>query len=171
MNKRRFGRKLGRGQGARKALFRSLTKALVEHGSITTTKAKAKAYQSEIDKLVKLAKKGNLDARRRVYAKLGNDRLTTDKIFSDVAKAFSSRNGGYTRTVNLPRRKGDNAEIVRLEWTEEVGERSKSSKGRISRKGEKESKKKPVVKRALGRLKPRKKETKKNPRKSVRKST
>ncbi len=173
MNKRKFGRKLGRGQGARKALFRSITKALVEHGSITTTKAKAKAFQGEIDKLVGLAKEGSIVSRRRVYAKLGNDRVTTDKIFQVVAKVFKDREGGYTRTINLPLRRGDNAETVRLEWTEEIGEGSAGRTGRASRtgrKGKEEPSKKPVAKKALSRLRPGKKKAVTNQRKSAKKS-
>ncbi len=158
MNKRKFGRKLGRGQGARKALFRSITKALVEHGSITTTKAKAKAFQGEIDKLVGLAKEGSVVSRRRVYAKLGNDRKTTDKIFQVVAKAFEDRKGGYTRTVNLPLRRGDNAETVQLEWTEEIG--ISKSKGKSKKTDKNTPAKKPIAKRALSRLKPRKRTAK-----------
>lgn len=169
MNKRKFGRKLGRGQGARKALFRSITKALVEHGSITTTKAKAKAFQGEIDKLVGLAKEGSIVSRRRVYAKLGNDRKTTDKIFQVVAKAFKDRKGGYTRTINLPSRRGDNAQTVRLEWTEEIG--ISKSKGKSKKTDKSTTDKKPIAKRALGRLKSRKRTAKASISKSAKKTS
>lgn len=120
MKKRKMGRKLSRGQGARKALFRALIKALVAHGSIKTTKAKVKAVQSDIDKLVHLAKKDTVAKRRQVMARLGNDRETTEGLFKSIAPRFIDRKSGFTRLVNLPRRKGDNAEIARIEWTKEI---------------------------------------------------
>jgi large subunit ribosomal protein L17 len=139
MKKRVFGKKLSRSKSARRALFRGLIRALVAYGSIKTTKVKAKAVQGEIDRMVSLAKNGSLAARRRVYAKLGNDRKTTDLLFSKVATAFSARKSGFTRIIPLPSRRGDSAEMARLEWVEEVvisdKKKSKVKKGRTSSSG------------------------------------
>ena len=120
MKKRVFGRQLSRERDTRRALFRSLIRALVEHGKINTTKAKAKAIQADIDKLVNLAKKDSISAKRRIFAILGNDKETTKKILKEVVPSFSDRSGGYTRIVPLPTRRGDAAQIVRFEWVKEI---------------------------------------------------
>jgi large subunit ribosomal protein L17 len=120
MKKRVFGRQLSRERDTRRALFRSLIRALVKHGKIKTTKAKAKAIQASIDKLVNLAKKDSISAKRRVFAILGNDKETTKKLLIEVVSSFSDRSGGYTRIVPLPARRGDAAQIVRLEWVKEI---------------------------------------------------
>lgn len=120
MKKRVFGRQLSRERDTRRALFRSLIRALVEHGKIKTTKAKAKAIQADIDKLINLAKKDSISAKRRVFAFLGNDKETTKKLLKEVVPSFSDRSGGYTRIVPLPARRGDAAQIVRLEWVKEI---------------------------------------------------
>ena len=120
MKKRVFGRQLSRERDTRRALFRSLIRALVEHGKIKTTKAKAKAIQADVDKLVNLAKKDSISAKRRIFAILGNDKETTKKLLKEVVPSFSDRSGGYTRIVPLPARRGDAAQIVRLEWVKEI---------------------------------------------------
>ena len=115
-----FGKKLSRGKKGREALLRSLVRAVVVSGKVITTKAKAKAIVGQIDKIVTLAKKGTLDSRRRVLAYLGNDRETSQRLVNVLAPSFSERNSGYTRIILLPSRKGDNARMARLEWTDEV---------------------------------------------------
>lgn len=120
MKKNIYGRRLSRERDTRRALFRSLIRALVEHGKITTTKAKAKAIQADIDKLVNLAKDDSIHSQRRLYAFLGNDKITTKALVKEVAPSLADRNCGYTRRVALPRRKGDAAEMVRLEWVKEI---------------------------------------------------
>jgi len=120
MKKRVFGRQLSRERDTRRALFRSLIRALVKHGKIKTTKAKAKAIQADIDKLINLAKKDSISAKRRVFAILGNDKETTKKLLLEVVPSFLDRSGGYTRIVPLPARRGDAAQIVRLEWVKEI---------------------------------------------------
>jgi large subunit ribosomal protein L17 len=120
MNKRIFGRKLSRSRPAREALFASLAKSLIINGKIETTRAKAKAVQGDLEKLVTLAKSGEVKARRKAVAYLDNAREAADILFQRIAKAFASRTSGYTRIVSLPPRVGDNAPMVRLEWTEKV---------------------------------------------------
>jgi large subunit ribosomal protein L17 len=122
MNKKVFGRKLSRSRPAREALFAALVKAIVIEGKIVTTKAKGKAVIGEIEHMVTLAKKGGIPAYRLVLGRLDNARRVTEKLFDSVAKAFEKRSSGYTRMINLPRRKGDNAQMVRIEWTEKIGE-------------------------------------------------
>lgn len=131
MKKRILGRKFSRGQGARRALFRSLIRALVSNGSIETTKAKAKTIQREVGRVVNMAKTGGVSAQRRVYAKLGNDKKTTKGLFEKVVPVFDGRTGGYTRIINLPRRRGDAAEMARLEWVEEIQSDTPKTRARI----------------------------------------
>lgn len=122
MKKKVYGRKLSRSLTARKALFRALIKSLIENGRIETTLAKAKAVQADVERLVAKAKKGGVAKRREVYAYLANDKLTTHKLFTEVVQAFGLINSGFTRIVKLPPRRGDLAEMARLEWSREVGD-------------------------------------------------
>jgi len=124
MRKMVFGRKLSRGRKSREALFKSLIKALVIYGKITTTYAKAKAIIGEVDKIVNTAKENSLSARRKVLGQLGNDRKVTDLIFKIVPK-FTSRQGGYTKIVNLPPRRGDMAQMASIEWVDKIVEPEK----------------------------------------------
>ena len=120
MRKMVFGKKLSRGKKGREALLRSLIRAVIVSGKVVTTKAKAKAIIGQVDKIITLAKKGTLDSRRRVLAFLGNDRGTADRVVNSLAPSFSQRNSGYTKIILLPPRKGDGAQMARLEWTDEV---------------------------------------------------
>ena len=122
MKKKVYGRKLSRSLTARKALFRALIKSLIENDRIETTLAKAKAVQADVERLVAKAKKGGVAKRREVYAYLANDKLTTHKLFTEVVQAFGLINSGFTRIVKLPPRRGDLAEMARLEWSREVGD-------------------------------------------------
>jgi len=123
-----FGRHLSRSRKSRIALFRSLIRALTISGKIVTTRAKAKAIIPQIDKIVTAAKKNSLSARRRVLASLGNDRSTTDLIFLKVVPALPNRTSGFTRMVLLPARRGDKAQMVRLEWSEIIEMKEKPKK-------------------------------------------
>ena len=128
MRKMVFGRHLSRSRKGRIALFRSLIRALTISGKIVTTRAKAKAIIPQIDKIVTAAKKNSLSARRRVLASLGNDRSTTDLIFLKVVPALPNRTSGFTRMVLLPARRGDKAQMVRLEWSEIIEMKEKPKK-------------------------------------------
>lgn len=118
MKNRIFGKKLSRGRPAREALFASLIRAFVLSGKIETTKAKAKAIQSDLEKIVSLAKKGTLSSRRQILANLDNAKDATEAIFVKVGRSFSKRSSGFTKIVNIGSRKGDNSPMVRIEWTE-----------------------------------------------------
>lgn len=120
MNKKVFGRKLSRSRPAREALFASLTQSLIKNGKIVTTRAKAKAVISSIEKMVTMAKAGTISARRNVLSILDNKREAVEVLFKDVAKAFANKSSGFIRIISLPRRVGDNAQMVRMEWTEKV---------------------------------------------------
>lgn len=126
MNKKVFGRKLSRSRPAREALFSSLAQAMILTGKISTTRAKAKAVVPDIEKLVTLSKKGDLSSRRRALSMLDNAKDTVEALFGKVAKAFTGRQSGFTRLTSLPRRKGDNAQQVKIEWTEKIVEEVKA---------------------------------------------
>jgi len=136
MNKKVFGRKLSRSRPAREALFASLTQSLIINGKIVTTRAKAKAVQGSVEKIVTLAKVGTLSARRKVTSKLDNARKPVDILFQKVVKAFPTKTSGYTRIISLPRRTGDNAQMVRMEWTEKI-EYEVKKKPEVKEKGKK----------------------------------
>lgn len=106
--------KLGRNSSARKALFRSVLVALFKHGRIETTEAKAKVISPLAEKLITLAKREDLHARRQVIAAL-LDKEVSKKLFDEVAPKYIGRNGGYTRTLKLGVRRGDAAPMALLE--------------------------------------------------------
>jgi large subunit ribosomal protein L17 len=112
--------KLGRDSSARKALFRDLVTDLFIYERIQTTEAKAKEIRSIAEKLITLAKRGDLHARRQVAAFVrreeaqeGKDAI--QKLFSDLAPRYAERQGGYTRILKLGPRRGDSAPMVYLE--------------------------------------------------------
>ncbi|RXT05340.1 50S ribosomal protein L17 [Ammoniphilus sp. CFH 90114] len=114
--------KLGRRSSARKALFRDLVTDLFINERIETTETKAKEVRSIAEKLITLAKRGDLHARRQVAAfvraEVANAESGQDavqKLFDDIAPRFAERNGGYTRILKLGPRRGDGAPMVYLE--------------------------------------------------------
>jgi large subunit ribosomal protein L17 len=114
MRHQRSGKKLGRDPAHRKALYSNLAGALIEHGRIQTTEAKAKAVKPLAEKLITLGKRGDLHARRQALAALRSNDVV-HRLFADIAPRFSDRPGGYTRIVKLGPRQGDAAEMVYLE--------------------------------------------------------
>lgn len=120
MNKRVFGRKLSRERSSRELLFVSLVESLVLNKRIRTTKAKAKSIVGLVDKLVVLAKKGTLASKRQILKRLKNNKDVATILWTDIVKTFSYRTSGFTRITPLVARKGDLAEMVRLEWTDEI---------------------------------------------------
>ena len=114
MRHRRAGKKLGRDSAHRKALYSNLAGALIEHGRIKTTEAKAKAVKPFAEQMITLGKRGDLHARRLALAELRSQDVV-HLLFADVAPRFADRPGGYTRIVKLGPRYGDAAEMVYLE--------------------------------------------------------
>ena len=107
-------RKLGRSSDHRKAMLRNLVTDLLREERITTTKFRAKEAGREAEKMITLAKKGDLAARRQVMAYLYDEDVVS-KLFDDIAPRYEDRNGGYTRILKLGPRRGDAAEEVFLE--------------------------------------------------------
>jgi large subunit ribosomal protein L17 len=114
MRHQRSGKKLGRDSAHRKALYSNLAGALIEHGRIQTTEAKAKAVKPFVERMITLGKRGDLHARRQALAALRSNTVV-HTLFADVAPRFAERPGGYTRILRLGQRQGDAAEMVYLE--------------------------------------------------------
>src|SRR5438132_12217809 len=106
---------LSRSASHRKALLMNLCKEVIEHERIRTTEAKAKAVKPELEKLITLAKKGDLHARRQALSILAQDKFAVHKLFEEVAPRYAGRSGGYTRILKLGPRRSDSTEMVFLE--------------------------------------------------------
>lgn len=107
-------RKLGRQAGHRKALFRHVVTELFDHERIETTEVKAKEVRVLAEKMITLAKRGDLHARRQV-AEVVTDPQVVQKLFDTIAGRYAERNGGYTRIMKIGPRRGDAAPMVLLE--------------------------------------------------------
>jgi len=107
-------KKLGRPADQRRALLRSLTTELIRNGQVTTTKTRAKALRSEVDRMITLAKDGSLSARRRALGYM-YDKQLVHQLFANAQERYGNRNGGYTRVLRTVRRRGDNAEMAVIE--------------------------------------------------------
>ena len=117
MRHRRKTVKLQRDAAHRRSLLANLTCSLIEHGRIRTTLAKAKALRPVAEKMVTLAKRGDLHARRQAIAFL-RQKDTVNKLFSEVAPACEDRPGGYCRITKLGARMSDSAPMAYIEWTD-----------------------------------------------------
>lgn len=109
------GRKLGRRQGHRLALYGNLIVSVLRYERIRTTDAKAKEVRPQVERIITLAKRGSLADRRRIVASLPDEPLVIDKLFREIAPKYADRTSGYTRLVRVGERPGDRAPIVQLE--------------------------------------------------------
>ena len=107
--------KLSRDAAHRKALLANLCVEVIDHERIKTTQAKAKAVKPELEKLITLAKKGDLHARRQALSILGQDKFAVHTLFESVAPRYADRPGGYTRILKLGPRRSDSSEMVFIE--------------------------------------------------------
>ncbi|MFW5652510.1 MAG: 50S ribosomal protein L17 [Planctomycetota bacterium] len=158
MRHRVYGRKLNRDTEHRRAMFRNLAAGLFEHGQIQTTLPKAKAVQPFVERLVTLAKRGDLHARRQAIALL-RDRIMCDNeekierdrygevrrgpklirhLFENIGPQYADRDGGYTRIIHLARRRiGDGTQLVLLQLvSDEMGPEIGSRESLRSRKAD-----------------------------------
>jgi len=115
-----MARKLGRATDTRLALLRNLTADVIIHERVETTEAKAKELRTTVDKMITLAKRGDLHSRRQAASFLYNKTTDEDeqilhKLFGDIAERFADRQGGYTRVLKLGPRRGDGANMAIIE--------------------------------------------------------
>ena len=119
MRHQKAGRKLGRDSAHRKSLYANLAVALIEHGRIKTTEAKAKEVRPFVEQMITLGKRGDLAAHRQAVSVL-RSKSAAHVLFSEVAPRFADRPGGYTRVVKLGPRQGDAAPMAYLELVDYV---------------------------------------------------
>ena len=115
MRHQRVMKKFGRSSKHRKMLMKGLVTNLILAESIKTTLPKAKEARKDADRIVTVAKKGDLAARRLASSRL-LDPKAVQKLFDKIAPAMKDRKGGYTRIVKLGTRRGDAAEMCVLQW-------------------------------------------------------
>lgn len=125
------GRKLNRTSSHRKAMFANMAASLINHEQIVTTLPKAKEMRPIMDKLVTLAKRGDLHARRQAIAQI-RDEAMVKKLFATIGPRFAERAGGYTRVMRAGFRYGDNAPMAVIEFVErDVNARGAADKARV----------------------------------------
>ena len=114
MRHRAKGRQLSRTAEHRKALLRNMAASLFEHDAIVTTQAKAKELRPYAERLITLARRGDLHARRQVERRIQN-REVLGRLFKEIGPRFAARPGGYLRILKLASRAGDGADMARIE--------------------------------------------------------
>jgi large subunit ribosomal protein L17 len=124
MRHRKSGRKLGRTSSHRKAMFANMAAALIKHEQIVTTLPKAKDLRPIVEKLVTLAKRGDLHARRQAVAEI-RDIGMVKKLFETLGPRYKTRAGGYTRVLKAGFRHGDSAAVAVIEFVD----RDKDARG------------------------------------------
>lgn len=143
MRHRVSGKKLNRNSAQRKALFMNLTRGVFLHGRIKTSLAKAKAARGTVEKIITIAKKGDLSSFRRIAAFFRGDSKLTKKIIEEIAPVYEKRKGGYTRIIKGGYRVKDNCPLAYLElldkkrFLEGKEEKGKSKKESKEKKAEK----------------------------------
>jgi large subunit ribosomal protein L17 len=126
------GKKLGRDSSHRKALYANLAGALIEHGRIKTTEAKAKAVKPIAEQMITLGRRGGVHNYRQALAFLRSQHVV-HTLFHDVGPRFADRDGGYSRIVKLGPRPGDAADMVYLELVDYVPPRTIETPARRAR--------------------------------------
>jgi len=118
MRHRAKGRQLSRTAAHKKALLRNMAASLFRHDKIVTTQAKAKELRPYAERLITLARRGDLHARRLVERRI-QDRAVLSRLFKEIGPRFAARPGGYTRILKLGHRAGDGADLARIELLSE----------------------------------------------------
>ena len=122
------GRRLGRTTSHKEAMFRNMVTSVFEHERIVTTTPKAKEVRKVVDKMITLAKRGDLHARRQALSFI-RSRDIVAKLFDEISGQFEDRNGGYTRIIQTGQRRGDAAPMAILElvtYSEDIEEEDES---------------------------------------------
>ncbi len=109
------GRKLGREHAHRIRMLENLAVAVIRYERVRTTEAKAKEVRGFVDRMIRLAKRGDLASRRQLLAEMPHEPLIVDKLFGEIAAKYAERDSGFTRIVKTGQRPGDAAPIVQIE--------------------------------------------------------
>jgi len=146
------GRKFGRERDQRRALIKSLAEALIINESIETTLPKAKSIRPYVEKLITKAKKGDLASRRQVIASVMTIE-TAHKLVDEIAPKLGARNSGYLRIVRTKMRKGDNAQLARVSFVDDLSKAAPKAKAEVAKPKtaavKKTPAKKPVAKKKV----------------------
>lgn len=137
MKHRKKGRKLNRSPKARQALFKTLLNSFFENGEITTTLAKAKVIQKEIDRLINKAKEGTLQEKRFIFASLSPG--AAKNLVEKIAPQAKNRQSGYSRLFKLGQRQGDGAMMAKVELVDKIEEVEEKKKAIKEKKGAEKS--------------------------------
>ncbi|MEA3509516.1 MAG: 50S ribosomal protein L17 [candidate division NC10 bacterium] len=139
MRHRKLRRKLGRTSAHREALLRNLTTSLLLYEKIITTVAKAKELRKIAERMITLAKRNDLHARRQAADVIQNERVLK-KLFETIGERYRGRNGGYTRITKLEYRVGDGAPLAAVELVgAEVSPEVAAKRGKKEKKKEKQA--------------------------------
>lgn len=137
MRHRKTGRKLGRNTSHRKAMMRNMVTSLFDCEKITTTDARAKELRKMAEKLITIARRGDLHSRRLIM-EVVRDKKTVAKLVDTIAPRYADRPGGYTRIIKLGHRAGDNAALSIIELVEEeIAAKPKKKKAPAKKAAEK----------------------------------
>ena len=131
MRHRKAGKELGRNPSHRRAMLRNMVTSLLKYEQIETTDVKAKALRPVAEKMITLAKRGDLHARRQALAYI-QDKETTHRLFGDLKDRYLDRQGGYVRIVKKGVRKGDGAAISIIQLLP-IEEGKKSGKRKVKK--------------------------------------
>ncbi len=132
MRHRKARSKLGMETSHRQAMLRNMVTSLLEHQRITTTDARAKAVRSLGDKMITLAKRGDLHARRQALRVIRSKRVV-QLLFDEIGPLFANREGGYTRVIKRGFRPGDAASVSLVELVEKRAEKEEGTVKKVSR--------------------------------------
>lgn len=136
MRHRKAGRNLSRNSSHRKAMLRNMVTSLFKHEQMETTDAKAKELRPLAEKMITLAKRGDLHARRQALA-VFQDKAVAHRLFDEQKERFLNRQGGYVRIVKKEFRKGDGAPISIIQLLPEEGTKKKAKKAKKDKAKEK----------------------------------
>lgn len=139
MRHRKAYKKIGRPTQHRMMMFRNMVTSLILEERIVTTPQKAKEAKKFAEKMITLARKGSLEAKRKAYAFLMKDEAVK-KLFGELAERFKDRNGGYTRVIRLGFRRGDSAEQAILEFIDRKEKVKKKEEKKVKEKKAKKEK-------------------------------
>jgi len=148
MRHRKIGRRLGRNSSHRNAMFRNMVTSLFRYEQLETTDSKAKELRPIAEKMITLAKRGDLHARRQALSYI-RDKDVTHRLFEELKDRYSDRQGGYLRIVKKGNRRGDGAPVSVIQLLPAEQEKKTKKKGKSTKPAANTGSKKKEVKKSL----------------------